>query len=145
MHARFEIIEATADGVSIECEALGVIITIEADGFWTEGAEAACQLERDGFDVAEWAMRVAKVGADKVFSIRLDLDERFEGLAGLINAEDVANLYRLQGALTPEDESGAKEALYDLQDACLDGHKCGWHSVLKDWLNGEYQTGEEVA
>ena len=143
MDARFEIIEVENGEVTIECEALGVTITIEADGVWTAGQEAAAQLERDGYDVAEWALR-ATVGAAETFSIRTGLDERFEGLAGLVTAEDLAELRRLQGALTPEDETGAAEALEAIQEARLDGDEAsGWRAVLTDWTAGEYQTGEE--
>lgn len=68
MRARFEITEATAEEVTVECEALEITITIEADGVWTSGQEAAGQLERGGYDVAEWALRVATVGAAEAFS-----------------------------------------------------------------------------
>ena len=140
MNARFEIIEATADEVSVECEALGVTITIEADGVWTAGQEAAAQLERDGYDVAEWAQR-ATVGAAETFSIRTGLDERLEGLVGLVSAAELAELRRLQGALTPEDETGAAEALEAIQEARLDGDEAsGWRAVLTGWTAGEYQT-----
>ena len=70
MDARFIITEATAGEVSVECEALDITITIEADGVWTSGQEAAGQLERGGFDLAEWALRVATVGAAETFTIQ---------------------------------------------------------------------------
>ena len=70
MRARFIITEATAEEVTVECEALDITITIEADGIWTSGQEAAGQLERRGYDVAEWALRVATVGAAEAFSIQ---------------------------------------------------------------------------
>ena len=141
MDARFEIIEVESGEVTIECEALAGLITIEPDGTWIDGLDIAKALERDGYDLAEWALRVATVGAEEVFSIRLGLDERFEGLAGSITAEELAELRRLQGALTPEDETGAAEALEAIQEARLDGDKvCGWRAVLTDWAAGEYQT-----
>ena len=141
MDARFIITEATAEEVSVECEALDITITIEADGVWTAGQEAGGQLERDGFDVAEWALQLATVGAEEVFSIRTGLDERLEGLVGLVSAAELAELRRLQAALTPEDESGAAEALGAIQEARLDGDEAsGWRAVLTDWAAGEYQT-----
>lgn len=141
MNARFEIIEVESGEVTIECEALAGLITIEPDGTWIDGFEFAEALERDGYDLAEWALRVATVGAEEVFSIRLGLDERFEGLAGSITAEELRQLLSLQEALTPQDESGAAEALEAIQEARLDGDEvCGWRAVLTDWAAGEYQT-----
>jgi hypothetical protein len=70
MNARFEIIEVESGEVTIECEALAGLITIEPDGTWTDGLDIAEALERDGYDLAEWALRVATVGAAATFTIQ---------------------------------------------------------------------------
>ena len=66
------------------------------------------------------------------------LDERFEGLEE-VTEEERLQLRALQACLTEEDESGADEALYAIQDSRHDGSSCGWRAVLADWVAGKYQ------
>ena len=70
MRARFEITEATAEEVTVECEALDMSVTIEmTDAYWHEFDPCLPHcLEHNGSDVAEWALRVATVGAAEAFS-----------------------------------------------------------------------------
>ena len=142
MRAIFEITEATAEEVTVECEALDMSVTIEmTDAYWREFDPCLPHcLEHNGSDLAEWALRVATVGAAQAFVITPRLDERLEGLAGIITAVELRQLHRLQEALTPEDESGAAEALEDIQAARLDGGESGWRAPLAAWAAGEYQT-----
>ena len=74
------------------------------------------------------------------------IDERFEGLNGIITPSQLVQLLALQNALNDDnDTTGAEYALTEIQNCRHDGELSGWPAVLQWWFDGEYREEDASA